>query len=538
MPPALSPSGRVRSRTSDISDFLRGRHDAKISSDLPPPPVPLLPDPVTPPKHKSKFGFLGRKRKPSFSPSSAKTSAAVAATAAAAIATSSGGNNVHPTDHVHGGTQPSPAGPSGRTPSRDLPPLPPLDVIAPGYKPRSDPTRNSGVLSPTKGQYASPSSVLHNIRKQKGSFESSRRSTDSRSSMRPIITVSPPHNTMHETADAYTAPRSAPSPAPPSPLRPNECSLPTPTASDMSDRTATPETPTSAEIPSPSTSTHSVAQYPPISPSDPPLATATSYKEESLLRQDHFEINESASTPRRGTVSFNSSNPTPPATVGFSPSRQERRHISVLQLNRLKKEITATAPKIRKMPSDPKSLATPTSNVSLSRSNTIAASPPHTPHSPQGSRSPTPQQQRRIPPPLKRTWSPSHPLQQVQQPVPHKHPPPQTPSAPRDPPHPPPSAPTGRSRLSYSQGRRHTHAQQAQNPQTRSPARASPRRPRARSATSRRTGRRPRSSSAPARPCAKTRRCRCSGTRTRPRSSCARRCGASMRSTRACRRTC
>ena len=79
MPPALSPSGRVRSRTSDISDFLRGRHDPKTSSDLqPPPPVPHLPEQGTP-KHKSKFAFLGRKRLASFSPSSAKTDPAAAA---------------------------------------------------------------------------------------------------------------------------------------------------------------------------------------------------------------------------------------------------------------------------------------------------------------------------------------------------------------------------------------------------------------------------------------------------------------------------
>ncbi|KAI0698961.1 hypothetical protein C8T65DRAFT_553981, partial [Cerioporus squamosus] len=146
----------------------------------------------------------------------------------------------------------------------------------------------------------------------------------------------------------------------------------------------------------------------PLFPSDGPLATATSFKEESLLRRDHFEIGGSDSQPRRGTVSFNSSNPTPPATVGFSPSRQERRHISVLQLSRLKKEITATAPKIRKMPSDPKSLAaqvSPRDASALTRSNTVAASSPRSSQSPQGSRAPTPQQQqKRIPPPLKRTW--------------------------------------------------------------------------------------------------------------------------------------
>ncbi|KAJ3001389.1 hypothetical protein NUW54_g6456 [Trametes sanguinea] len=77
MPPTLSPAGRLRSRTSDISDLLRGRHDAKTSTDSQqrPPPIPThLADPVTPTtKPKGKFSFLGRKRKPSaVSPSSAR----------------------------------------------------------------------------------------------------------------------------------------------------------------------------------------------------------------------------------------------------------------------------------------------------------------------------------------------------------------------------------------------------------------------------------------------------------------------------------
>ncbi|KAI0325372.1 hypothetical protein GY45DRAFT_252501 [Cubamyces sp. BRFM 1775] len=76
MPPALSPAGRLRSRTSDISDLLRGRHDAKTSTDSQaPPPIPThLAEPAaTPSKPKSKFSFLGRMRKPSaVSPASAR----------------------------------------------------------------------------------------------------------------------------------------------------------------------------------------------------------------------------------------------------------------------------------------------------------------------------------------------------------------------------------------------------------------------------------------------------------------------------------
>ncbi|KAI0705350.1 hypothetical protein C8Q76DRAFT_164703 [Earliella scabrosa] len=206
---------------------------------------------------------------------------------------------------------------------------------------------------------------------------------------------------MHEGADAYISPRTAPQPGPPSPQRSNDTSLPTPASSD---RATTPDSPTSADVPSPSTSATSTAHLPPTSPTDT-LPSATSYKEETLLRKDHFEIGGSEFQPRRGTVSFNKPNQPAPATVGFSPSRQERRHISVLQLNRLKREIVATAPKIRKVPSAT-SLAEQNAQAgaaSLSRSNTISGTPPHSPSQPSGSRSPTPQG-RKIPPPLKRTW--------------------------------------------------------------------------------------------------------------------------------------
>ncbi|KAI0767434.1 hypothetical protein C8Q74DRAFT_1171473, partial [Fomes fomentarius] len=132
---------------------------------------------------------------------------------------------------------------------------------------------------------------------------------------------------------------------------------------------------------------------------------ATSYKEETLLRKDHFEIGGSETQPRRGTVSFNKSNQQTPATVGFSPSRHERRHISVTQLNRLRKEIVASAPKVRKVPSDSSFLADHNAQRSsaLARSNTISTTPPQTPQQLAGSRSPTPQG-RKLPPPLKRTW--------------------------------------------------------------------------------------------------------------------------------------
>ncbi|KAI0752722.1 hypothetical protein C8Q80DRAFT_1267227 [Daedaleopsis nitida] len=403
MPAALSPSGRVRSRTSDISDFLRGRHDHKTSTDLQsPPPLPHFTDPVTPSKQKSKFAFLARKRKSSFTPTNPGASAAIAAAATATIAASAG----TPRAPFPSSSQSSPAGPSVRNQSRDLPPLPPLSIIAPGYRhPNSDPSRRNPASPPPGSQipqYAPQSGFVPNARKQKGSFESTRHSTDSRSSLRPIITVSPPHNTMHEGEDAYTSPRTPPQPSgPPSPLRNSDTSLPTPTPSD-----GTADSPTSADIPTPSTSTHSLANLSGVSAYDGPLTMATSYKEETLLRKDHFDIGESDMHPRRGTVSVNKSQPLP-ATVGFSPSRQDRRHISVMQLNRLKKEIVATTPpRIRKVPSASSSLAVQNgrqSVSSLTRSNSASSSPSQTQVSPQGSRSPTPQG-RKIPPPLKRTW--------------------------------------------------------------------------------------------------------------------------------------
>ncbi|KAI0325371.1 hypothetical protein GY45DRAFT_1210103, partial [Cubamyces sp. BRFM 1775] len=75
----------------------------------------------------------------------------------------------------------------------------------------------------------------------------------------------------------------------------------------------------------------------PIPTVDGPVAT-TSYKEESLLRKDHFEVgvsSESAQTARRVTVSGSSqlSGKQGTSSVGrnFAQDRQQRRQISVLQ---------------------------------------------------------------------------------------------------------------------------------------------------------------------------------------------------------------
>ena len=64
MAPGRSPS-RLRSKTSDISDLIRG-NPRQHSTDALVPPVPPVPSPetITPTKSRRKLaGFLGRKRK-------------------------------------------------------------------------------------------------------------------------------------------------------------------------------------------------------------------------------------------------------------------------------------------------------------------------------------------------------------------------------------------------------------------------------------------------------------------------------------------
>lgn len=67
MAPGLSPAGRLRSRTSDLSDLLRGNQKSH-SSDSTAPPVPPVPpsDGLAPAKSRRKLAdFLNRKRKTS-----------------------------------------------------------------------------------------------------------------------------------------------------------------------------------------------------------------------------------------------------------------------------------------------------------------------------------------------------------------------------------------------------------------------------------------------------------------------------------------
>lgn len=67
MAPGLSPAGRLRSRTSDLSDLLRGNQKAHPSDSMI-PPVPSIPpsDGLVPAKSRRKLAdFLNRKRKTS-----------------------------------------------------------------------------------------------------------------------------------------------------------------------------------------------------------------------------------------------------------------------------------------------------------------------------------------------------------------------------------------------------------------------------------------------------------------------------------------
>ncbi|KAI0372522.1 hypothetical protein BV20DRAFT_909224, partial [Pilatotrama ljubarskyi] len=141
----------------------------------------------------------------------------------------------------------------------------------------------------------------------------------------------------------------------------------------------------------------------PIPTADGPV-TATSYKEESLLRKDHFEIGspETQASQRRGTVS--GINQSAPGSVGrsfMSDRQQQRRHVSVLHLHKLKQDIVATTLPSRVRRSGAHSDSPSTSGQSGNESTTSS----------QGTVSPISRSKsssspgaKKIPPPLMRTW--------------------------------------------------------------------------------------------------------------------------------------
>ncbi|EED81526.1 predicted protein [Postia placenta Mad-698-R] len=215
-----SSAGRLRSKTSDISDLIRGtsRTDPRQSEVPAAPPVSTLPpsdtDGASKPKHR--LSFFGRRRKSSsVSPSSAKSADA---------RTRSDEEAPPPVPKLEMGrlsTSKTPASTTAASPISSTPlisSLPPVNVSPSSIGslsrvPPDSPRR------PTATHSAIP--TLRHLRPQKStSFEFSRRSRDDsprplprQSGERPTITVSPPPQSAEEhDPRVYTTPRSAPLP--------------------------------------------------------------------------------------------------------------------------------------------------------------------------------------------------------------------------------------------------------------------------------------------------------------------------------------
>ncbi|KZT65184.1 hypothetical protein DAEQUDRAFT_540035 [Daedalea quercina L-15889] len=257
--PGRTSTSRLRSKTSDLSDFLRGgRNDQRqLESDL--LPLPPHPDtqPETPSKGKHKISFFGRKRKSSFvSPVAAKP----------AESRVQRDSEVPPLPQISTDKQSTryPAGPSSPPSSPSSPTLytnppstlPPLDVSPPSFGPLSQFIHSKSIrrLSGGHAEYKAkagssiPVPAVHRLRPQKStSFEHTRRSDESQSTLpgrptgiparkgpshsrknsggRPTITVSAPPPDADDsrqsdiTPRASRLPRSGPSLPPQGPLR-------------------------------------------------------------------------------------------------------------------------------------------------------------------------------------------------------------------------------------------------------------------------------------------------------------------------------
>ncbi|PCH37401.1 hypothetical protein WOLCODRAFT_167462 [Wolfiporia cocos MD-104 SS10] len=225
-------TGRLRSKTSDLSDLLRGgRADARPPEANLLPPLPALPElDASSAKAKTKISFFTRRRKStSVSPSSAKIKSAEAKTPLDADAVSA----PHADQRQRGlsiaskgtarnsiSTPPSP-NVNDSIPSS----LPPLNVSPPSFGALAQftPSKNQPEADSASVQQKGPSSIatIRAPRSQRSaSFEQSRRSEDkpanythapSKSGKRPIITVSPPH-IEEEDETQCTTPRTPPTP--------------------------------------------------------------------------------------------------------------------------------------------------------------------------------------------------------------------------------------------------------------------------------------------------------------------------------------
>ncbi|KZT04966.1 uncharacterized protein LAESUDRAFT_813837 [Laetiporus sulphureus 93-53] len=244
-----STGGRLRSKTSDISDLIRGNHaHAKHSDALSsPPPVPPLPEPDSASKSKSKISFFARRRKStSASPSSSTKSAETKTTSNAYapppplpkldVRRLSSNSKGAATRSISTPSSPNPVPPAA---------LPPLDVSSPSFGSISQllpshfairhDSASSDSSPPHKHASAIPVSNIRHIRPQKSmsSADFGRESTEipalppkskghkSKTSQstktngaRPIITVSaPPLSGQPEEDEAtFMTPRTAPTP--------------------------------------------------------------------------------------------------------------------------------------------------------------------------------------------------------------------------------------------------------------------------------------------------------------------------------------
>ncbi|CAL1709854.1 unnamed protein product [Somion occarium] len=274
--------GRFRSKTSDISDLLRGsasRHSESQSTPPVSPPV-QTPEATTPTKGKRKpLALFSRRRKSSVSPSPSSVSAKSTDHAF------SSAEEVPPVPDVpsrHAGSQDASfAQGDSHTLQTSLPPLnvsPPsfgFSHFAPARARASDVTQTP---DPGKLSTAIPPQAL---RAQKStSFEFIARNrfgekTSSRSS-RPVITVSaPPQNGQHveNDKDVFTTPRAAPNPpaapnlpaAPAQPEVKSRRTLRKPLVLSFSHKKTHPEkvtSPTSPKLPVPSSPT--INRTPPL----------------------------------------------------------------------------------------------------------------------------------------------------------------------------------------------------------------------------------------------------------------------------------
>ncbi|KAF7799665.1 hypothetical protein EIP86_010905 [Pleurotus ostreatoroseus] len=229
MSPGRSP-GRLRSKTADFSDLLRGS-PSKLGMDVPVPPVPAvppLPDAVTPKTKRKLTGFLGLRRKSAGIALSHEPSVPVSEDGAS----TAGETSPAIPDAILSSRIPAP---SQSRASSSLPSsLPPLNVSPTSFATHFPPTSSSPVKSRFTGSHQLDADNAGNgnprssrtLRTQKSvSFEVSRPSNSAHNAVvppvpalgdkakKPVITISAPPGPADEAdVDLYKDPRTAPTP--------------------------------------------------------------------------------------------------------------------------------------------------------------------------------------------------------------------------------------------------------------------------------------------------------------------------------------